>query len=166
MGDYIYVFCWDRNKKQTKKTTKKNSTHGSWAKIVSPHKSRTRVYPAQRRPGEQDVTTKLLVVLQHWVPLCVTVDNLFTLVRITSQVRQPVNPPRERWFGSTSGTLQTPLGQSLHGQLIPYNVPTAAAPLFVWATQIDTHLLIFWAFPCGISLKNLVGEWTVNVKGY
>lgn len=83
------------------------------------HKSRTHGHPAQQHPGEQDVITKLLAVLPHWALLCVTVSNLFTLVHITSQVRQPVNPPHETRFESTSGTLQTPLGQSMHGQLIP-----------------------------------------------
>lgn len=87
------------------KTNKQKKKQYTWSmsqdclvssRLISSHKSRTCIYPAQQRPGEQDVTAKLLVVLQHWVPLCVTVDNLFTLVRITSQVRQPVNPPHER----------------------------------------------------------------------
>lgn len=36
-----------------------------------------------------------LAVLSYWARLCVTVANLFTLVRITSQVQQPVYPPNE-----------------------------------------------------------------------
>lgn len=103
-----------------RKQEKKNWQH-TWhpSQDDLSHKSRTRGHPAQQHPGEQDVITKLLVVLPHWAPLCVTVGNLFTLVRITSQVWQPVNPRNETWFESTSGTLQTPLRQSMHGQLIP-----------------------------------------------
>lgn len=64
--------------------------------IVSSDKSQTHVHPAERHPGEQHVTTKLSVVLQHWAPQCVTADRLFTLVHLTSQVLQSVNPLHER----------------------------------------------------------------------
>ena len=109
-------------KKQTNKQTKKHQQIWHPSKNELSHKSRTRGHPAQQHPGEQAVITKLLAVLSHWAPLCVTVGNLFILVFITSQVWQPVNPTNETWFKSTSGTFgktQTPLGQTMHGQLIP-----------------------------------------------
>lgn len=74
-------------------------------------------------------------------PLWITAGNLFTLVHVTSLVRQPASPPNETWFTATFRTLQTHLGQSMQGQLMPYNVTTTAALTSVWATQIDTHVI-------------------------
>jgi len=77
-----------------KKTNKQKIINNSIIQDLS-NKSQTCGHPAQQHSGGRDVSTKLFAALSHWAPLYVTVGNLFTLVRITSQIEQPVNPPSE-----------------------------------------------------------------------
>lgn len=147
-GGYCLYFVQETKQKKTQHTR-----HPSQDDLSN--KRRTRGHPTQQHPGEQDVITKLLTVLSHWAPLCATVGNLFTLVRITSQVRQPVNPSNETWFESTSGTFrktQTPLGRSMHGQLMPKCAACCCATVCVSDTNshqlLNTYSeLLLWNIP-------------------